>query len=168
MTVTAQVPAAGRALRRPVKLAAAGLTLAAVGAVAGWQAPAAMSRLNTAEYLGASAETLAGDLNCVGYRKDAKKDESVYRYADRGTCALGDAAVTVTTFRTVAEGEAFATMMNGIIPLLHPTWSGAATAAGDGWNVAESANLSAKVAEDVVIRLGAGAVRVIPTSRPPG
>jgi hypothetical protein len=45
---------------------------------------------------------------------------------------------------------------------VHPTWSGATYAAGDGWNVADARNLTAEVAELVVRRLGEGATHVIP------
>ena len=110
---------------------------------------------------------VAKAINCVQYKKTARHDESVYRYYDQGTCVLDGTVVTITTFDRVSDGTAFASVMKAVIPLLHPTWVGATYAAGDGWNVADARNLTAKSAELAVRRLGAGATYVIPAATHP-
>jgi hypothetical protein len=151
--------------RRGLEFAAAGVALAAIAGAAGWFGPQLVHRLNKPSYVGANASTVAKALDCTDYKASATHDESVYKYHDQGTCMLGNTRVTITTFDDVHDGEAFLTLMNGLIPVVHPTWVGAATAAGDGWNVADATNLSPKVAETAVMRLGAGEVHVIPSGK---
>jgi hypothetical protein len=157
----AVVPAKSRKVRNT----AAAIALIAVAAATG----GLVSRLAGGDakpsYLGKDASTVAADLNCAKYSKAAKHDESVYKYRDQGTCTLDGTAVTITTFNSVADGAAFATLMRGLIPVLHPTWVGAAYAAGDGWSIADTTNLSPKVAETAVKRLGTGAVHILPSTK---
>jgi hypothetical protein len=116
-------------------------------------------------YLGRDASVLASALGCTQYAKQAKHDESVYHYRDQGTCQLDGTLVTVITFDRQADVDAYVTMMRAVIPLLHPTWVGATVAAGPGWFVADSLNLTAKPAEAAVRRLGSGSTLVLPTAR---
>jgi hypothetical protein len=104
-------------------------------------------------------------MNCTQYKKASKYDESVYRYHDQGTCVLDGTVVTVTTFDSVPDGDAFASVMKAVVPVLHPTWVGSTYASGDGWNVADARNLTPQVAETAVRRLGTGAMHVIPAKR---
>lgn len=141
------------------------ILLAIVAAAIGWLTPRLIAHYKKPSYLGQDAAAVAKDLNCGGYEKAAKHDESVYKYFDQGTCVLdGTTLVTITTFATAADGEAFASVMRAVIPVLHPTWSGASYAAGEGWNVADAKNLTAQAAELAVRRLGAGAVHTIPSA----
>ncbi|HWH00909.1 MAG TPA: hypothetical protein VNV66_16705 [Pilimelia sp.] len=148
-----------------MRLAAVGVALAALAGTIGWQTPYLVERWSRPSYLGADAQTVARDLDCTQFQRSTNQDRSVYKYRDQGTCLLDNVRVTVTTFDSTADGEAFLTLMNGLIPVVHPTWVGAATAAGEGWNVADTKNLSPQVAETAVRRLGAGEVRVIPSAK---
>ncbi|MFB9183133.1 hypothetical protein ACFFX1_33790 [Dactylosporangium sucinum] len=150
--------------RRPnrVRLVLGALALAAVAGVAGWQAPNAIDTLTKPKYLGADASTIADNLGCDGYTRAAKHTDAVYTYRDQGTCTLNGVVVTITTFDEATDGRTFAAVMEAVIPVLHPTWSGATYAAGDGWNVADARNLTPEIAELAVQRLGTGATHVIP------
>jgi hypothetical protein len=155
-TTTAATPRRGRVLLGAV-------ALAAVAGVAGWQAPSAIGALTRPEYLGANADKVATALACTGYARSTKHDSTIYDYRDQGTCTLNGVVVTITTFDTVADGKTFDAVMSAVIPVLHPTWSGAAYASGDGWNVADTRNLTPQTATEVVTRLGLGATHVIPS-----
>jgi hypothetical protein len=144
-----------------LRIVGAAVALAAVSAGIGWGAPKLVAELNQPKYLGKPASAVARDLGCTQFAKGSRHDESVYRYHDQGTCVLDGTTVTVTTFDRVSDGEAFAAVMRAVIPVLHPTWVGATYAAGDGWNVADARNLTAKVADLAVQRLGMGATHVI-------
>jgi hypothetical protein len=150
-----------RSVGSRLRVVGAAVALAAVSAGIGWGAPKLVAELNTPKYLGKPASAVAKDLGCTQYNKASKHDESIYRYHDQGTCVLDGTTVTVTTFDRVSDGDAFASVMRAVIPVLHPTWVGATYAAGDGWNVADARNLTAKVADLVVQRLGMGATHVI-------
>lgn len=154
-----------RSDRPRVRLAGAAVVLAIVAAAIGWGTPQLAALYNKPKYLGQDASAVAKDLNCAQYKKASKHDESVYRYHDQGTCVLDGTVVTVTTFDRVSDGEAFASVMRAVIPVLHPTWVGATYASGDGWNVADARNLTAQVAEVAVRRLGDGAMHVIPSTK---
>jgi hypothetical protein len=158
------VPGPVSVTRRPGRgrLAVGALALAAVAGVAGWQAPHAIAALDRPAYLGADADRVASALGCTGYTRAARHTGAVYEYRDQGTCAIDGTVVTITTFDTRADGRTFEAVMHAVIPVVHPTWSGATYAAGDGWNVADARNLTAEVAELVVRRLGEGATHVIP------
>jgi hypothetical protein len=156
----APVAAAPRAGR--VRLALGAVALAAVAGVAGWQAPHAIDALTKPPYLGGNADRVATALGCQGYTRATKHDTTLYEYRDQGTCTLNGVTVTITTFDTVADGRTFESVMQAVIPVLHPTWSGATYAAGDGWNVADARNLTLEIATLAVQRLGLGATHVIP------
>ncbi|GAA2374878.1 hypothetical protein [Dactylosporangium salmoneum] len=158
----AERPAA--APRKPgrARLALGAVALAAVAGLAGWQAPHAVDALSKPKYLGENADQVATALGCSGYTRAAKHDNAVYRYRDQGTCTIDGTVVTITTFDTVADGHTFEAVMQAVIPVLHPTWSGASYAAGDGWNVADARNLTPEIATLAVQRLGMGATHVIP------
>jgi hypothetical protein len=153
--------------RRSTKIAITGLALVALAAagVAGFYGPRLVNQFATPSYTGDSAASVAEDLGCTEYKQATTHDESVYQYHDQGTCVFNGTRVRITTFDEAVDGDAFLTLMNGLIPVLHPTWVGAATAAGEGWNVADATNLSPKVAEAAVVKLGAGEVRVIPSAQ---
>ncbi|OLB78574.1 MAG: hypothetical protein AUI14_12795 [Actinobacteria bacterium 13_2_20CM_2_71_6] len=154
-----------RPRRSWAKIIVAAIILAVVAGAAGWLTPQLVARYTKPSYLGQDASALAKSLNCDQYKQASKHDESVYRYRDQGTCVLDGVVVTVTTFDKVSDGDAFASVMRAVIPVLHPTWVGASYAAGDGWNVADARNLTAHVAELAVRRLGAGAVYTIPSAK---
>jgi hypothetical protein len=139
--------------------------LVIVATAIGWLTPKLIAHYQKPSYVGQDAAAVAKDLSCTGYKKAAKHDESVYKYFDQGTCVLdGTTLVTITTFANVPDGDAFAAVMRAVIPVLHPTWSGATYAAGAGWNVADAKNLTAQAAELAVRRLGTGAVYTIPSA----
>src|SRR3954454_9774012 len=144
---------------------AAAVGLAVAGAAVGWAGPQLVALYDKPQYLGKSAASVARDMNCTRYTKASKHDESVYRFHDQGTCQLDGTVVTVTTFDTVADGDAFAAVMRAVIPVLHPTWAGSTYADGPGWNVADARNLTPQVAETAVRRLGEGAMHVIPFAK---
>ena len=162
--VTPATPAPMARRRRKVALGAAVLLGLVAAGTAGYYGPALVDQLHAPSYAGESAATVAKDLGCTEYQPSPTHDESVYKYHDQGTCMFNGTRVKITTFEKAADGDAFLTLMNGLIPVVHPTWVGAATAAGDGWNVADATNLSPEVAEAVVMKLGAGEVRVIPSA----
>ena len=137
------------------------IALAAVAGVAGWQAPNAIAAMTKPAYLGADASAVASKIGCTGYQRATKHDDTVYTYRDQGTCAINGVVVTITTFDEVTDGEAFAAVMEAVIPVLHPTWSGATYAAGEGWNVADARNLTPEIADLAVTRLAEGATHVI-------
>jgi hypothetical protein len=153
----------GRRWRRRWGVAAV-VGLAVVSAAGGALAPRLFARGHPASYVGRDASVVAADLGCSGYRQDQSHDQSVYRYRDQGTCLLDGATVTITTFDRASDGDAFLTLMRGLTPVLHPTWAGAAVAAGEGWNVAGTTDLSADVAEAAVRRLGSGGVELMPSA----
>jgi hypothetical protein len=159
--VEAEAPVARRR-RGKARLVLGAVALAAVAGVAGWQAPDAIAALTKPAYLGENADQVASALGCDGYARAAKHDDAVYRYRDQGTCTINGTVVTITTFDTVGDGKTFEAVMQAVIPVLHPTWSGATYAAGDGWNVADARNLTAGIADLAVQRLGTGATHVIP------
>ncbi|NJC73037.1 hypothetical protein HC031_25460 [Planosporangium thailandense] len=148
-----------------LRVVGAAVVLAVVAGLIGWGAPQLVARFNQPKYLGQPAASLARDMNCTEFKQAARHDQSVYRYHDQGTCTLDGTIVTVTTFDSVADGDAFAAVMRAIIPVLHPTWVGATYAAGDGWNVADARNLTAQAAELAVRRLGMGATHIIPSAK---
>ncbi|MER7007965.1 hypothetical protein ABT297_33655 [Dactylosporangium sp. NPDC000555] len=159
-----QIEAAGQPSRtapRRGRLAVGAIALAAVAGVAGWQAPGAIGALTKPPYLGENADRVATALGCDGYTRAAKHEDAVYKYRDQGTCTINGTVVTITTFDTVADGHTFEAVMQAVIPVLHPTWSGASYAAGDGWNVADARNLTPEIATLAVQRLGLGATHVI-------
>jgi hypothetical protein len=151
--------------RSPVRTVIAAVVLAVVAAAIGWATPQLVAIYNKPKYLGQPAAAVARDMNCTGYKKASKHDESVYRFHEQGTCQLDGTVVTVTTFDTVADGDAFAAVMRAVIPVLHPTWAGSTYADGPGWNVADARNLTPQVAETAVRRLGEGAMHVIPFAK---
>jgi hypothetical protein len=159
--VEPDAPVAGRPRRARGRLALGAVALAAVAGVAGWQAPHAIDAMTRPPYLGENADKIATALGCEGYNRSAKHEDALYDYRDQGTCALKGVTVTITTFDTVADGHTFEAVMQAVIPVLHPTWSGATYAAGDGWNVADARNLTAETATLAVQRLGLGATHVI-------
>ena len=156
-------PARTRRRRRVLTTIGAVLVIA-VAATAGWLVPRQFAS-GKPSYLGKDAATAAKAMGCTQYTKISKHDESVYRYHDQGTCQLNGTIVTITTFDRASDGDAFASVMKAVIPILHPTWSGATYAAGTGWNVADARNLTAKAAEDAVRQLGQGATYTIPAAR---
>jgi hypothetical protein len=149
--------------RKRGRLVLGALVLAAVAGVAGWQAPNAVGAITKPAYLGEDARKVATALGCDGYTQAAKHEGSVYEYRDQGTCSINGTVVTITTFDSVADGHTFESVLQAVIPVLHPTWSGASYAAGDGWNVADARNLTPEIATLVVQRLGLGATHVIPS-----
>jgi hypothetical protein len=152
--------------RRPkVRIIAAAIILVTLAAIAGWLAPRLVASYTKPSYVGQAASAVAKDMDCAQYKKAATHDESVYKYHDQGTCVLDGTVVTITTFDRAADGDVFAGIMRGVIPVLHPTWVGATYAAGDGWVVADARNLTARVAELAVKRLGSGATHVIPSAK---
>ncbi|WP_432834192.1 hypothetical protein [Dactylosporangium sp. CA-092794] len=148
--------------RRP-RLILGAVALAAAAGLAGWQAPHAIGALTKPAYLGENADKVAAAIGCDGYTRATKHEDAVYQYRDQGTCTIDGTVVTITTFDTVADGHTFEAVMQAVIPVLHPTWSGATYAAGDGWNVADARNLTPEIATLVVQRLGLGATHVIPS-----
>jgi hypothetical protein len=150
--------------RKP-RIVAGAVILVILAALVGWGAPQLIARYSKPSYVGKAASRVATDMGCTQFKRGAKHDQSVYKYHDQGTCVLDGKVVTVTTFDTVADGDAFGTLMKGVIPVLHPTWTGAAYAAGDGWNVADATNVSPQVADTAVRALGAGAVHIIPSGK---
>ena len=156
-TTTAPAPA------RRGRLALGAVALAALAGVAGWQAPTAVHALTKPAYMGENADTVAKALSCTAYTRATKHDDAVYTYRDQGTCTLNGVVVTITTFDTVPDGKTFDAVMTAVIPVLHPTWSGASFASGDGWNVADTRNLTPETATEVVTRLGIGATHIIPS-----
>lgn len=157
-------PTSPRRRRSRVLLTAGAVLLAILAATAGWLAPRLLSGNDSTSYLGKDASALAGSLGCTQFTKQAKHDESVYHYRDQGTCTLDGTLVTVITFNRQADVDSYATMMRAVIPILHPTWVGATYAAGSGWAVADTVNLTAKPAEAAVKKLGAGATFVLPSA----
>lgn len=166
--IAGNTPPAGsaraRRWRRALAYGAGALALAALGGLAGWQGPRLLTA-QRADFYGEPAAEVATALGCADYAKDQAHDESVYQFHDRGSCVFEGTKVTITTFDDAADVQAFTTLRNGIIPLLHPTWQGAATAVGDGWEVAATDDLSAATAEAVVRQLGAGGTHVIPAAK---
>jgi hypothetical protein len=150
--------------RTRVLLIAGAVLLALLAATAGWLAPRLFADQGSTAYLGKDASVLASSLGCAQFAKQAKHDESVYHYRDQGTCTLDGTLVTVITFNRQADVDSYATMMRAVIPILHPTWVGATYAAGSGWVVADTVNLTAKPAEAAVRQLGAGATFVLPSA----
>jgi hypothetical protein len=150
--------------RSRVTLVAGAVLLATVAAAAGWLVPR-LAAPGQPSYLGTDASVVAKAMGCTGYTRASRHDESVYRYRDQGTCVLDGTIVTITTFDRASDGDAFASVMKAVIPILHPTWVGATYAAGTGWNVADARNLTASAAELAVQRLGAGATYTIPATR---
>jgi hypothetical protein len=157
-------PAAGPTTPRPkrARLILGAVALAAVAGVAGWQAPNAIAALTRPTYQSENADKVATALACDAYAKAANHDETVYKYRDQGTCTINGTVVTITTFDTAADQRTFEAVMQTVIPVLHPTWSGASYASGRGWNVADARNLTPEIATLVVQRLGEGATHVIP------
>jgi hypothetical protein len=162
---TGTTPAAETPKRGRGRLLLGAVALAAAAGVAGWQAPNVADAMSRPPYLGADASKIAGKLGCTGYNRATKHDETVYKYRDQGTCSIDGVVVTITTFDTLADGKTFEAVMQAVIPVLHPTWSGATYAAGDGWNVADARNLTPAIADLAVTRLGQGATHVIPAGR---
>ncbi|NMO56011.1 hypothetical protein HH310_33130 [Actinoplanes sp. TBRC 11911] len=148
--------------RRRVLLTAGVVLVALLAATAGWLVPRLAD--DSTAYLGKDASVLAGALGCTQFTKQTTHDESVYHYRDQGTCTLDGTLVTVITFNRQADVDSYATMMRAVIPILHPTWVGATYAAGSGWVVADTVNLTAKPAEAAVKQLGAGATFVLPSA----
>ena len=112
---------------------------------------------------GQSASALATKIGCTKYVQESQHNTTVYSYRDAGTCTANGVVLRVVTFNSVADGNAYATLLRGLIPVLHPTWVGATYAAGDGWNVADSINLTPAAAKAVVLKLGQGKTYVIPS-----
>jgi hypothetical protein len=165
LTVSFSEPVEPVGKRRPKARLAAGVALVAVAAgVAGWQAPRLVAELNRPAYMSEPAAAIAADLECDNYAQSTKRDETVYRYHDQGTCSLEGTVITITTFDRVSDEQAFESVMKALIPVVHPTWKGATYAAGEAWNVADARNLTAETATLVVQRLGTGATKVIPFS----
>jgi hypothetical protein len=160
---TLSKPGEGSRNRKSHKLRFTAVAIAAVlvASTGGWLAAQLVKGDSAPSYLGKAASTLANNMDCLQYKAAATHDESVYKYHDQGTCLLDSTMVTITTFDSVADGDAFFTLMRGLIPVLHPTWVGAAYAAGDGWGVADTTNLTPAAAEAAVRRLGTGAVHII-------
>ena len=158
-------PTPHRPRRSRLTVIGAGVVLAAAAATAGWLAPRLIAHPTQPSYLGRDAAVVAKDLNCAHYTKAATHDESVYRYHDQGTCSLDGTTVTITTFDRESDGDAFGSVMKAVIPILHPTWVGATYAAGPGWVLADSRNLTAAPAELAVHRLNSGATYVIPAAK---
>jgi hypothetical protein len=158
---TTRVPGAPPEANGRGRLALGALALAAVAGVAGWQAPSAVAALTKPAYLGGNADKVATALGCTGYTQ-ATKHDALYKYRDQGTCTINGVVVTITTFDSAADGRTFEAVMNAVIPVLHPTWTGASYAAGDGWNVADARNLTPEIATLAVQRLGLGATHIIP------
>src|SRR3954463_16806941 len=123
----------GTTRRSPSRTVGAAVALAAVSAAIGWGGPQLVALSIKPRYLGEASSTVARDMNCTQYKKAARHDESVYRYHDQGTCLLDGTVITVTTFDAVSDGDAFASVMRAVIPVLHPTWVGSTYAAGPGW-----------------------------------
>ena len=157
----AEKPAEPTPRRTRTRTVLGAVALAAVAGVAGWQAPHAIDALTKPPYLGENADKVASALGCEGYTRAAKHEDTLYDYRDQGTCTLNGVVVTVTTFDSIADGHTFEAVMQAVIPVLHPTWSGATYAAGDGWNVADARNLTPQIATLAVQRLGLGATHVI-------
>ena len=88
----------------------------------------------------------------------------MYSYRDAGTCTANGVVLRVVTFDSISDGNAYGTLLRGLIPVLHPKWVGATYAAGDGWNVADSINLTPAAATAVVAKLGQGKTYIIPSS----
>jgi hypothetical protein len=114
-------------------------------------------------FTGKSAATLANAIGCTNFVQEAKHNTTVYHYNSAGTCVLGNVTLRVTTFDNQADTDAFATLLRGLIPTIHPKWVGATYAAGNGWNVADSINLTAAPAVQVVKKLEQGKTYVIPS-----
>lgn len=150
---------------RKLRLTAVAIAAVLVASAGGWFAAQLMRHDPQPSYLGKAASTVAADMDCLQYKPSATHDESVYAYRDQGTCQLDSTTVTITTFDRVADANAFFTLMRGLIPVLHPTWVGAAYASGEGWSVADTTNLSPAAAEAAVRRLGVGAVHIIPSAK---
>jgi hypothetical protein len=150
--------------RKRLLLIAGAVLVAVLAATAGWLAPRVFDGKGSTAYLGKDASVLATALACTQFTKQATHDESVYHYRDQGTCTLDGTLVTVITFNRQADVDSYATMMRAVIPILHPTWVGATYAAGSGWVVADTVNLTAKPAEAAVHKLGAGATFVLPSA----
>ena len=113
---------------------------------------------------GQSAAALASKIGCTKYVQESKHNTTVYSYRDAGTCTLNGVVLRVVTFNSTADGNAYGTLLRGLIPVFHPKWVGATYAAGDGWNVADSINLTPAAAKAVVAKLGKGKTFVIPSS----
>ena len=107
---------------------------------------------------------MATKIGCTKYVQESQHNTTVYSYRDAGTCTANGVVLRVVTFDSVTDGNAYATLLRGLIPVLHPTWVGATYAAGNGWNVADSINLTPAAAKAVVAKLGQGKTYVIPSS----
>ncbi len=114
--------------------------------------------------LGQSASAVATKIGCTNYVQEAQHNTTVYSYRDAGTCTANGVVLRVVTFDSVADGNAYGTLLRGLIPVLHPKWVGATYAAGNGWNVADSINLTPAAAKAVVAKLGQGQTYIIPSS----
>jgi len=149
-------------IARRWRIAVVGVSVAALGGLVG----ANMSVFSVASaapaFKNVSASDMAAALGCAGYTPETAHDESAYHYRDRGACTFDRVTVTVTTFWTPAQSQAYLTLLNGIIPQTHPQWTRAATAAGDYWNIGASADLNPDVAENVVRTLANGGVEMVP------
>ncbi|WP_433055203.1 hypothetical protein [Dactylosporangium sp. CS-033363] len=149
------------ARRRKGRLILGAVALAAVAGVAGWQAPNAVAALTRPTYQGENADRVAAQLECDGYTRASTHDESVYKYRDLGTCTINGTVVTITTFDTAADQRTFEAVMQSVIPIVHPTWSGASYAAGEGWTVADARSMTPEIAALAVQRMGEGGTHIV-------
>ncbi|GGK42943.1 hypothetical protein GCM10010124_39710 [Pilimelia terevasa] len=147
--------------RRAAAYVGGAVAAGAVGALLGWQGPALLDGFG-AGYVGQPAAALAEDLRCTGYQP-LRADSGTYPHHERGTCALDGTRVTVVTFDRASDVTAFTTLMNGVVPLMHPTWRQATIATGEGWAAFDTASMTQGVAETAVLRVGAGATHVVPS-----
>ncbi|GGK02422.1 hypothetical protein GCM10010123_35460 [Pilimelia anulata] len=155
-------PARERLSRKLGAYVLGAVAAAGIGGLLGWQAPAALHPLFGGDHVGAPVARLAADLGCTDLRALTRPGTSTYRYHERGTCVLGGTRLTVITFDRASDVTAFTAMMNGVVPLLHPTWSGATIATGDGWVAFDQAAMSGAAAEAAVAAAGEGRTHVIP------
>lgn len=146
---------------RPRTLAYLAGLLAAVtlGALLGWQGPRWWPHTGP-DYVGRPAATLAADLGCAGYQP-LPTGAATYPHHTRGTCTLDGTPLTVVTFDRDSDVTAFTTLMNGVVPLLHPARRNATIATGTGWVAFDTGAMGAAAAENALRAVGAGQTHVI-------
>jgi hypothetical protein len=158
--VTPEPPATVETRRRsPVLLVTLRWLVAlAVAATAGFFAPRVYDWLT----LGATARSVATKLGCTGFSHEAQHHTGIPRYADSGTCTLGDAQLHIVTFATGTDGDVFDQVLAARLENDLATGRTASFASARGWTVSDS-RFTRPVAQDVIGRMGTGVVnRVLP------
>jgi hypothetical protein len=142
-----------KVIKRPGKGTVLSLAVAVpLAAAAGYFAPS----IHDAVTLGASASSVAHNLDCTGYKQEAQHN-SLYLHHDSGTCTFHGSSVRIVTFDHGADSDSF-TQSVRLLGL--STKETGAFASASGWSVA-STNYSLTLAQAVVDKLG-GTVHALP------